>query len=89
MVVLAFLTDPAVVAKILGHLGLPTTAPALAPANLLGRQGEVCPSGPGSARSPVMTGEFRSWRWIQAAWDLASRGPGTDSGWVRRDLVAR
>ena len=36
MVVLAFLTDPAVVAKILGHLGLPTTAPALAPARSSG-----------------------------------------------------
>ena len=30
MVVLAFLTDPDVVQKILTHLGLPTTAPALA-----------------------------------------------------------
>jgi hypothetical protein len=32
MVVLAFLTDPEVVEKILRHLGLPTCAPALAPA---------------------------------------------------------
>jgi hypothetical protein len=32
MVVLAFLSDPAVVSKILNHLGLPATAPALAPA---------------------------------------------------------
>jgi hypothetical protein len=32
MVVLAFLSDPAVVSKILNHLGLPVTAPALAPA---------------------------------------------------------
>jgi hypothetical protein len=31
MVVLAFLSDPAVVKKILDHLGLPATAPALAP----------------------------------------------------------
>ncbi len=29
---LAFLSDPAVLSKILNHLGLPTTAPALAPA---------------------------------------------------------
>jgi len=33
MVVLAFLTDPEVVGKILRHLGLPTCAPALAPAS--------------------------------------------------------
>ncbi len=32
MVVLAFLSDPEVVGKILRHLGLPTTAPVLAPA---------------------------------------------------------
>lgn len=32
MVVLAFLTDPGVVSRILRHLGLPTVAPALAPA---------------------------------------------------------
>jgi hypothetical protein len=32
MVVLAFLTDPEVVGKILRHLGLPTSAPALVPA---------------------------------------------------------
>ena len=32
MIVLAFLTDPAVVEKILRHLGLPDAAPALAPA---------------------------------------------------------
>jgi hypothetical protein len=37
MVVLAFLTDPEVVVKILKHLGLPTTAPALAPARSSGR----------------------------------------------------
>ena len=33
MVVLAFLTDPDVVGKILDHLGLPTCAPGLGPAN--------------------------------------------------------
>jgi hypothetical protein len=32
MVVLALLSDPEVVGKILRHLGLPTTVPALAPA---------------------------------------------------------
>jgi len=32
MTVLAFLTDPEVVQKILAHLGLPTSAPALTPA---------------------------------------------------------
>ena len=37
MVVLAFLTDPEVVVKILRHLGLPTTAPALAPSRSSGR----------------------------------------------------
>ena len=37
MVVLAFLTDPEVVGKILRHLGLPTTAPALAPSRSSGR----------------------------------------------------
>jgi hypothetical protein len=37
MVVLAFLTDPKVVVKILRHLGLPTTAPALAPSRSSGR----------------------------------------------------
>ena len=37
MVVLAFLSDPEVVGKILQHLGLPTTAPALAPARSSGR----------------------------------------------------
>jgi hypothetical protein len=35
MVVLAFITDPKVLEKILGHLGLPTTPPILAPARLL------------------------------------------------------
>jgi len=34
MVVLAFITDPNVLRKILGHLGLPTTPPILAPAKL-------------------------------------------------------
>jgi len=37
MVVLAFLSDPEVVGKILRHLGLPTTVPALAPARASGR----------------------------------------------------
>ena len=37
MVVLAFLTDPKVVVKILTHLGLPTTAPSLAPSRPSGR----------------------------------------------------
>jgi hypothetical protein len=37
MVVLAFLSDPAVVNKILNHLALPTMAPALAPARSSGR----------------------------------------------------
>ena len=32
MIVLAFLTDPEVVGKILRHLGLPVAAPVLAPA---------------------------------------------------------
>jgi hypothetical protein len=32
MIMLAFMSDPEVVGKILHHLGLPTTAPALAPA---------------------------------------------------------
>ena len=36
MVVLAFLSDPDVVGRILHHLGLPTTAPALAPAKSSG-----------------------------------------------------
>jgi hypothetical protein len=31
MVVLAFLTDPRVLGRILAHLGLPTSPPALAP----------------------------------------------------------
>ena len=37
MVVLAYLTDPDVVGKILRHLGLPFSAPALAPARSSGR----------------------------------------------------
>jgi hypothetical protein len=37
MVVLAFLSDPKVVGKILKHLALPTIAPALAPARSSGR----------------------------------------------------
>jgi hypothetical protein len=32
MIVLAFLSDPEVVHKILSHLGIPTCVPALAPA---------------------------------------------------------
>ena len=36
MVVLALLSDPDVVGKIVRHLGLPTTAPALAPARSSG-----------------------------------------------------
>ena len=36
MVVLAFLTDPEVVGKILRHLGLPTTAPLVARARSSG-----------------------------------------------------
>jgi hypothetical protein len=36
MVVLAFLTDPEVVSKILRHLGLAIAAPALAPARSSG-----------------------------------------------------
>ena len=34
MVVIAFITDPGVVRKILEHLGLPTHPPQLAPARL-------------------------------------------------------
>lgn len=34
MVVLAFITDPKVLERILGHLGLPTTPPTIAPARL-------------------------------------------------------
>jgi hypothetical protein len=41
MVVLAFLSDPDVVRKILGHLRLPTTAPALAPARLFSAAGTL------------------------------------------------
>ena len=37
MVVLAFLSDPAVVKKMLDHLALPAIAPALAPARSSGR----------------------------------------------------
>ncbi len=37
MIVLAFLSDPEVVGKILHHLGLPATAPALAAARSSGR----------------------------------------------------
>jgi hypothetical protein len=36
MVVLAFLTDPGVVSRILRHLGLPIVAPMLAPARRAG-----------------------------------------------------
>jgi hypothetical protein len=36
MVILAFLSDPPVVAKILRHLRLPTTTPPLAPARGVG-----------------------------------------------------
>jgi hypothetical protein len=35
MIVLAFLTDPELVEKILRHLGLPWSAPSLAPARSL------------------------------------------------------
>lgn len=38
MVVLALLSDPEVVGKILRHLGLPTMAPALLPARSSGRE---------------------------------------------------
>jgi hypothetical protein len=38
MVVLAFLTDPPVVSKILAHLGLPTAPPPLAPARLAAQE---------------------------------------------------
>jgi len=38
MVVLAFLTDPTVVSKILAHLGLPTSPPPLAPARLAAQE---------------------------------------------------
>ena len=34
MVVLAFITDPRVLEKILAHLGLPTAPPPIAPARL-------------------------------------------------------
>jgi hypothetical protein len=34
MVVVAFITDPPILSRILNHLGLPTTTPPLAPANL-------------------------------------------------------
>jgi hypothetical protein len=36
MVVLAFLSDPEVVSRILRHLGLPTVAPVVAPARRCG-----------------------------------------------------
>lgn len=38
MVVLAFLTDPTVVSKILAHLGLPTAPPPLTPARLAAQE---------------------------------------------------
>ena len=37
MTVLAALSDPPVLAKILTHLGLPSTSPALAPAQMRGQ----------------------------------------------------
>jgi len=53
MVVLAFLSDPPVTAKILRHLDLPATAPPLAPAEPAGGE-EVAygPLFPDGARSP-------------------------------------
>ena len=53
MIVLAFLSDPPVVAKILRHLGLPATAPPLAPADpARGQETGYGPLFPGAARPP-------------------------------------
>jgi len=41
MVVLAFLTDPAVLHKILDHLKLPSSPPATAPARPVPHEGEM------------------------------------------------
>jgi len=51
MVVLAFLTDPDVVGKILRHLGLPTSAPALAPAGSMVSQELSLFTSPGQGRT--------------------------------------
>jgi hypothetical protein len=50
MVVLAFLTDPTVVQKILAHLGLPTTPPPVAPARLPAQE-ELLPDAAGDDAS--------------------------------------
>lgn len=50
MVVLAFLTDPDGVGRILRHLGLPDAAPAVAPARRVSGQALVDPYAP-----PVQT----------------------------------
>lgn len=53
MVVLAFLSDPLITAKILRHLDLPATAPPLAPVELVdGEKGGYGPFFPDGARSP-------------------------------------
>ena len=52
MVVLAFLTDPDVVRKILAPLGLPTTAPALVPARTPHKGKSRCVAGSGPPGIP-------------------------------------
>jgi len=67
MTVLSTITEPAVLGKILGHLGLPTCAPAIAPARLLDEgspeldlgpcraRRRLAPASPMKARSPPET----------------------------------
>jgi hypothetical protein len=74
MVVLAFLTDPEVVGKILRHLGLPLSAPALTPA----RSSAVPSQGGRSLGFALPEGDGAS---VRGEGDPASRLPvGRDSG---------
>ena len=68
MVVLAFLSDPAVVSRILRHLGLPLAAPALAPAR---SSGEARGFEPFAAERSVGDGECE---------DDGERGSGPERG---------
>jgi len=55
MVVLAFLTDPPVVRRILDHLDLPSIAPKLAPARSADETADLWPGDEDARRAPIAT----------------------------------
>jgi hypothetical protein len=83
MIVLAFLTDPAVVEKILRHLGLPLSAPALAPARSVPWQPSLDPLPPPSRTADLGDGAVEELEACELADEGYGRSPTAPSRVIR------